>query len=153
MKTCNKCQEQKDLSEFPKAKQYKYGVRNECKKCYTAYMTNYYNSNPDKKAAKVAMNSGRDSNWKRHKITEEQYNNMVDKYDGKCHSCKSRQATNIDHDHSCCNGNRSCGKCVRGLLCHNCNSALGLLKDNVEHINLLSTYLVGYGAIGSAGSC
>jgi hypothetical protein len=142
MKTCTKCKEQKDLAEFPKAKQYKDGVRNECKKCYTAYMTSYYNSNPDKKAAKVAMNSGKDTNWKRHKITEEQYIIMLNKYDGKCYSCKDREATCIDHDHSCCNvSRRSCGNCIRGLLCHNCNTALGLMKDNKESILLLVEYI------------
>lgn len=142
MKTCYKCEIEKSISDFPKAKQYKDGVRNECKKCYTAYMTSYYNNNPDKKAAKVAMNSSKDYNWKRHKITEEQYLDMLSKYDGKCYSCKEREATCIDHDHSCCGGTRrSCGKCIRGLLCHNCNTALGLMKDSKESILLLVEYL------------
>jgi Recombination endonuclease VII len=29
---------------------------------------------------------------------------------------------NVDHDHACCSGKRSCGWCVRGILCHSCNT-------------------------------
>ena len=66
---------------------------------------------------------------------------MVDKFDGKCYTCKVNKATNIDHDHSCCPGNRSCGKCVRGILCTQCNTALGLLKDSKEVLQNLIKYL------------
>lgn len=34
----------------------------------------------------------------------------------------------IDHNHSCCTGNVSCGRCVRGLLCGACNVSLGHLE-------------------------
>ena len=30
---------------------------------------------------------------------------------------------------------------VRGLLCHNCNRALGLFKDNIESLNTAILYL------------
>ena len=40
------------------------------------------------------------------------------------------QLIHVDHDHECCRvKNRSCGKCVRGLLCHGSNIAL----DHIEH--------------------
>jgi len=37
---------------------------------------------------------------------------------------------NQDHDHVCCSGKKSCGKCLRGLLCHGCNTKLGALENN-----------------------
>lgn len=36
----------------------------------------------------------------------------------------------VDHDHACCPGIRSCGKCVRGFLCDGCNLGLGSFRDS-----------------------
>lgn len=47
----------------------------------------------------------------------------------------------VDHDHSCCPGDRSCGICVRGLLCSRHNRALGLLGDSVESVKKALIYL------------
>jgi hypothetical protein len=62
--------------------------------------------------------------------------------------CRSRENLHLDHDHSCCdfkNAQReykgSCGKCVRGWLCHTCNVALGLLNDSIPRLRGLITYL------------
>jgi hypothetical protein len=140
-KVCVKCGIEKDLDLFAKGRNYKDGRRGTCKRCHTDYVIDYYNKNPDKKAEKVRLNSGRDTNWKRHKISKEHYDQMLSKFNGKCHSCRDNVATSIDHDHSCCPGLRSCGKCVRGVLCHNCNSALGLMKDSKEKIQRLIEYL------------
>jgi hypothetical protein len=41
--------------------------------------------------------------------------------------CSERRRLNVDHDHRCCPGDQSCGKCVRGLLCRTCNRIEGLL--------------------------
>lgn len=141
MKTCVKCGEEKDLELFAKGRLYKDGRRGTCKKCHTEYVKNYYKSNPDKNAEKIRMNSSRDYNWKRHGLSKEEFESMVAKFDGKCHACKSAEAKNIDHDHDCCSSNRSCGKCVRGILCHNCNTALGLVKDSKDTLQKLINYL------------
>lgn len=45
-----------------------------------------------------------------------------------CCACGSVADLKIDHDHGCCPTTKSCGKCVRGWLCHPCNTAEGLLK-------------------------
>lgn len=48
----------------------------------------------------------------------------------------------VDHDHRCCpRGHYSCGNCVRGLLCSRCNSAAGMLRDDVELARSLADYL------------
>jgi hypothetical protein len=48
----------------------------------------------------------------------------------------------VDHDHTCCPvDSRSCGKCVRGLICRTCNSAAGLLYDNPAIARSLGDYL------------
>lgn len=104
-------------------------------------MLSYYQNNDEQRKTKNRINSSKDFNWKRHHLSKEKFDEMVDRFDGKCYTCKTNEATNIDHDHSCCPGGRSCGKCVRGILCHHCNTALGLVKDSEEILNNLIKYL------------
>lgn len=81
--------------------------------------------------------------WRRrHKfvrlgITEDQYNNLLEAQGHACAMCRKPfgdEYPQFDHDHSCCpppnDGGRTktCGKCVRGLLCFRCNTALGYIE-------------------------
>ena len=79
--------------------------------------------------------------FKRHNITKEIYENLLNQHSGKCWICKTSDATHIDHDHSCCSGGWSCGKCIRGVLCSNCNTAIGLLKDSQDLLEEAKRYL------------
>lgn len=47
----------------------------------------------------------------------------------------------VDHDHSCCSGNTSCGKCIRGILCAHCNRGLGQFKDSKTILHEAIKYL------------
>lgn len=62
-----------------------------------------------------------------------------DPFCGICGNQRSAaQELHIDHDHTCCRG---CDKCVRGLLCGNCNRALGIFGDDIERIQRAIEYL------------
>jgi hypothetical protein len=155
VKICNTCGNEKELELFAKGKAYKDGYRNICKRCHTDKMIKYYKDNPQKNREKIRMNSGpgRAPNWLRHKLNKEKFDQLMSLYDGKCHSCKDRDAEVIDHDHSCCDKNRSCGKCVRGILCNKCNMALGLLNDDQSAILNLAKYINLAWPTGKATNC
>jgi hypothetical protein len=140
-KNCSRCQVEKGIEEFVQNKRYKDGRRGICKPCHSEYMTNYYLRNPEKYAVKLAQANITIPNWKRHKITEESYKGMLAQFDGNCHVCKLRPENSIDHDHTCCDATRSCGDCVRGVLCLQCNTALGLLGDDIKVVQSALDYL------------
>lgn len=78
-------------------------------------------------------------------ISREQYGALLEAQGGRCAGgCgatgKSRRLA-VDHDHSCCPGTISCGRCVRGLLCSRCNRFIGHLGDNPEALRGLAEYL------------
>lgn len=78
-------------------------------------------------------------------ITISEYEDMVLEQDGKCAICNSLETTKsskdpsktkrlaVDHCHSSLK--------VRGLLCSNCNTALGKFKDNIEFLKNAISYL------------
>lgn len=51
------------------------------------------------------------------------------------------QSVSIDHDHQCCPGAKSCGKCIRGILHQECNGAIGRLKDRHDFCMNAANYL------------
>lgn len=50
----------------------------------------------------------------------------------------------VDHSHACCATNKSCGNCVRGLICHNCNMLLGYAEEKPETLLAAVEYLARY---------
>lgn len=71
---------------------------------------------------------------RRYDLTGEQFNRLLESQGNSCGMChepfKMAGRICIDHDHACCpDGKRSCGKCVRGLLCLRCNTTLGHIEN------------------------
>jgi Recombination endonuclease VII len=81
---------------------------------------------------------------RKHGITVEQFQELETNQDGLCAICKrppDRRYLCIDHNHACCPGLFSCGKCVRGLLCVKCNRAVGGFGDDPVIIKRAAAYM------------
>jgi hypothetical protein len=78
-------------------------------------------------------------------ITPERYTELLDAQRGVCALCARPERAGrdlaVDHDHRCCPGSRSCGGCVRGLLCGRCNVGLGRFGDSGEKLGAAVRYL------------
>ena len=74
-----------------------------------------------------------------------QYDSLYVAQGGTCAICRvatgKARRLSVDHDHACCPGSTSCGKCVRGLLCRPCNDLLGHARDQVEFFRRAIRYL------------
>lgn len=89
---------------------------------------------------------------KRYGLSDATYDGLIEDQDGKCAGCgvsQGRNAWHIDHDHACCPGEKTCGKCVRGLLCRDCNLALGHAREDIGRLLGLADYLAGFRGNGN----
>jgi hypothetical protein len=81
-------------------------------------------------AAKIRWN--RKYKITRRGLTPEKFQEMLEAQGYACAMGREPFADGqrifIDHDHACCPGDKTCGKCVRGLLCLTCNIALGYIE-------------------------
>jgi Recombination endonuclease VII len=122
---CGRCKEWKASTEFSPRNAW-------CKKCRRQYNNSRHDST-----------KRRAENLKRHyQLSLEEYNSLLEKQGGVCACCKLSETRmnkrikgllHVDHCHKT-------GK-VRGLLCTNCNTALGLLKEDPERVQALLLYV------------
>ena len=122
MKFCNTCK--KDLPEDSFYKRtYKSGkvkLQPKCKSCQNSRRAKYY---------KPHENIRRSLN-----ISDEYYTTLLKRCEGRCEVCnRPIDKLCIDHCHST---NK-----VRGVLCNNCNTALGLVGDSKETLTKLIQWL------------
>lgn len=151
MNKCLICKQYKSIENFTK---YKVKSKSRCNACHRERMNEcqarYRNKkkNEIRESAKEyrAKNKDHRAIYNRQwKLKDKQpYAQMLSQQAGVCKICKDPPATrllSIDHDHSCCPGRYSCGKCVRGLLCGKCNSGLGMFRDNPALLKAAFDYL------------
>jgi hypothetical protein len=124
---CKKCVTSLSLDKFYFNKNGKYKRQNICKKCMNVYD---YKTDKNHKLKKA------------YGITLDQYNKLLLKQNNKCCICEvdnngkyknKKRAFAVDHCHKT---NK-----IRGLLCSDCNIALGLLKDNTNYLQTAIKYL------------
>jgi hypothetical protein len=81
-------------------------------------------------------------------ISAQQYAALLEFQGGRCAICRratgARKRLAVDHDHSCCRGPSSCGRCVRGLVCGPCNDVLAHFRDDREAFTRGHDYLTSW---------
>lgn len=86
-------------------------------------------------------------NLSRFGISLEDFVSLLERQGGVCAICAgvnaNGKALSVDHDHGCCPGDRSCGRCIRGLLCAACNLAIGMMRDDPARLRAAAAYIEG----------
>lgn len=130
--SCSKCKKSKDSSEFAKDKSKSTGFYSSCKECAKEATREY-------RASEEYIAKELNRQFKKlYGITLETYNFLLREQECSCITCGTsvnqlNKRLAVDHDHKT-------GK-VRGLLCMNCNTALGLIKENKKTLVSLFSYL------------
>ena len=139
-KMCTSCKVLLPLKSFNKQKHGAAKVMSKCRVCSSEYNFNYENKFKTRKT----------STAKKYSLTLDEYVSLIS---GSCAVCglksnfknySTKVNLNIDHDHSCCPGDNSCGKCIRGVLCMDHNTALGKVHDNIDELKNMIAYLENY---------
>jgi len=151
MKTCTKCKITQPIECFRTDRSRKDGTHSHCKTCSNKSMSEYYAKNPDKcrQIANKAYAKNKHKHVIRKKvyswnktygidITHETYLKMLNEQNNKCAIClistvEYEKLLSVDHCHVT--------DVVRGLLCNNCNLALGGFKDSIENLENAIKYL------------
>jgi hypothetical protein len=159
-RVCKTCGKEKPLIQFHKHRGCKDGRDPNCSTCRSFDINlwrkehpetirrtkhEYYERNKDRIIAKSRRQYGltkpnvRNNQLKsRYGVTLEFYQELLASQGNKCAICgaeepEGRGGFHLDHDHAT-------GK-VRGILCHRCNSALGMARDNPETLDAMAAYL------------
>ena len=131
-KLCPKCKETKPLAGFYRNRGQKHGVTSYCKPCHNA------SKNDPHVQRRWYLKTA-------YGLTLADYDDMLAAQGGGCAICFGKpdagKSLAVDHDHNCCATTKTCGKCIRGLLCGRCNRALGNFDRRANLFDRAAQYL------------
>lgn len=148
MKKCKICNIDKSFDNFRVVRHNKNGTicyHARCNECYNSiYLKKYHNLTTEQKRKRreISINNFDFEYFKNGRlmrnygISLNEFNDMYKNQNGKCFLCEKNikgKEVKVDHSHNT-------GK-VRKLLCHNCNTSLGLMKDNPDLFYKAAQYL------------
>ena len=125
-KICRLCNTEKDIKDFGKSLGY---VRGECKTCRNKQAKHYRSSSEGKETI------SRYHYDKKYNLSLEEYNSKVERQDSRCKICGKRPDKKLVVDRNHTTGD------VRDLLCSNCNTMIGLAKENPYILQSAMNYL------------
>ena len=141
-RTCSKCKTVQPIDQFPVRNPEGRYRTSQCRTCRRGHSRRYYHANKTaqrQKAREYAQNVryGKPLGWYAEQLTRQ---------GGLCAICdaspeSAKRAFAVDHDHKCCPGRQSCGKCVRGILCVRCNTTLASVEGTDGWIQRVYEYL------------
>lgn len=142
LRKCTTCLQALPLTDFYPLSQGRPGFRSQCKPCGLVHRRAWYAGNPEARRARAK------DRLRAYGITYDEYVDLLERQGGGCAGCgdppPEGSSLHIDHDHSCCpERKKSCGECVRGLLCASCNNALGRVRDDPAVLRRLAAYIEG----------
>lgn len=122
---CGRCQLLKNTDDFSKrqsTRQRKHHAY--CKMCSRLHKREWLRANRSKVQANAL--------WSDYRLRPADIEQMLQTQRFECRLCPQSISNGfkIDHDHRCCAGRRSCGQCVRGLLCSRCNVLVGYIETS-----------------------
>lgn len=145
---CLDCDLIKLLSEFYVDKTVSSGYQSSCKACRSSARVARWESLTPEQRASIQAHQWTQWIWRFFQLTVDEYEAMLLAQGGVCAVCKqiSDRRLCVDHDHSCCPGKRSCGKCVRQLLCTGCNFTIGGI-ERVGSVDPFGDYLARHARV------
>jgi hypothetical protein len=155
---CLGCEQTLPLEAF--ARKRVQAVYARCAECRRKWHAEHYQKNKEHRTAwQRSWNEANRDTYRngrlraKYNLSLAEYEAKLTAQNGTCAVCRrpesrvvqgSLASLCVDHDHACCPGKASCGKCVRGLLCFVCNLTLGALNDDPELLRRMADYLEAY---------
>jgi len=142
VKKCNGCNKNLSEDSFPIRSGDK--RRSTCKVCHNARVRRWYSKDKPYRRYKsrqyASTNRSKRSSWNKrlkanYGITADQFDIMRKEQEDKCLICSDRPDKGLVVDHC-----HKTGK-VRGLICANCNSGIGFLRDDINLLEKAIDYL------------